>query len=257
MDYLRARYMDPQTGRFASADQYAGNINMPMSLQRYLYAGDNPVNFTDPSGNQTLVELEVTMVLDSTGLSIQRNEAKFGMELLRRVAFVSDMLLKPAGKIEDVALGMIGNNVDGGFELYLVGQTLEVVGYRAWRLDPPVLSGYAEKPRKHKTVGIKSEWVNFNVELDLCSAEFKYDILGYKGGSEANSQARHFDEKLLEFIDTIRKTIDPQVIKEYLSGGHEMEDGVKQIQKIANWLLGKIPTPDPSKYNGKWGLGKS
>lgn len=41
--YLRARYYDPRTGRFLSKDPQG-------ALNPYLYVGNNPVNFTDPSG---------------------------------------------------------------------------------------------------------------------------------------------------------------------------------------------------------------
>ncbi|MEW5743936.1 MAG: C1 family peptidase [Nitrospirota bacterium] len=45
--YMRARYYDPQVGRFISEDPIGfdgGDINL------YQYVGANPVNFTDPSG---------------------------------------------------------------------------------------------------------------------------------------------------------------------------------------------------------------
>lgn len=48
--YLRARWMDPEAGRFASADPFLGLAQEPMSLHRYLYAYASPVNLTDPSG---------------------------------------------------------------------------------------------------------------------------------------------------------------------------------------------------------------
>jgi RHS repeat-associated protein len=48
--YLRARYMDPETGRFISMDSYAGDRMSPISLHKYLYANCNPIMFTDPSG---------------------------------------------------------------------------------------------------------------------------------------------------------------------------------------------------------------
>lgn len=48
--YLRARYMDPGTGRFASLDPYAGDMSDPITLHKYLYANANPVFYTDPSG---------------------------------------------------------------------------------------------------------------------------------------------------------------------------------------------------------------
>jgi hypothetical protein len=44
--------MDPESGRFLSKDTWAGSIQQPHSLHKYLYALDNPVNVTDASGKQ-------------------------------------------------------------------------------------------------------------------------------------------------------------------------------------------------------------
>ena len=54
--YLRARLMNPLTGRFWNADSYEGNGFDPASLHKYLYANADPVNGMDPSGHLTLVE---------------------------------------------------------------------------------------------------------------------------------------------------------------------------------------------------------
>jgi RHS repeat-associated protein len=48
--YLRARWYDQSTGRFASVDPYAGDPQAPVSLHRYLYGSASPVVFVDPSG---------------------------------------------------------------------------------------------------------------------------------------------------------------------------------------------------------------
>ncbi len=40
--YNRARYYNPQTGRFWSMDTLAGNDDDPASLHRYLYAAEIP-----------------------------------------------------------------------------------------------------------------------------------------------------------------------------------------------------------------------
>ena len=55
--YLRARYMDTSTGRLISQDSYAGSIDDPVSLHKYLYANANPVMYSDPSGMFALAEL--------------------------------------------------------------------------------------------------------------------------------------------------------------------------------------------------------
>ncbi len=48
--YLRARQMNPSTGRFWEMDDYEGHKNDPRSLHKYLYTYDDPVNQADPSG---------------------------------------------------------------------------------------------------------------------------------------------------------------------------------------------------------------
>jgi len=51
---LRARYYDPEVGRFLSLDQMELQIFNPMQLDRYAYVGNNPVNLIDPLGTQSL-----------------------------------------------------------------------------------------------------------------------------------------------------------------------------------------------------------
>jgi hypothetical protein len=53
---LRARYYNPSEGRFLSRDTWQIDINNPIELNRYGYTADNPVNFSDPSGNVGLIE---------------------------------------------------------------------------------------------------------------------------------------------------------------------------------------------------------
>ena len=49
--YLRARYLDPGTGRFITQDTYPGTPGSPMSQHRFAYGNDNPLSYTDPSGH--------------------------------------------------------------------------------------------------------------------------------------------------------------------------------------------------------------
>jgi RHS repeat-associated protein len=46
-----ARYYDPSMGRFVTEDQYMGNLADPSSLDRYVYAEDNPEVYKDPTGH--------------------------------------------------------------------------------------------------------------------------------------------------------------------------------------------------------------
>jgi RHS repeat-associated protein len=53
LQYLRARYYDPSTGRFLSTDAFEGVLESPVSRHRYLYGNNNPLTYADPSGNFT------------------------------------------------------------------------------------------------------------------------------------------------------------------------------------------------------------
>ena len=48
--YFKARFYDPQVGRFLSQDGYLGETNTPPSLHRYLYAYANPTVYVDLYG---------------------------------------------------------------------------------------------------------------------------------------------------------------------------------------------------------------
>jgi RHS repeat-associated protein len=67
--YLRSRYYNPAVGRFGVADQLDGIPTDPLSLHKYTYTHNNPVNNIDPSGNETMVELSFAMSI-GTGLQL-------------------------------------------------------------------------------------------------------------------------------------------------------------------------------------------
>ena len=51
LDYFGARYLSSGQGRFTSPDSYAGSLFNPQSLNLYLYVGNNPLRFIDPTGH--------------------------------------------------------------------------------------------------------------------------------------------------------------------------------------------------------------
>jgi RHS repeat-associated protein len=83
LQYLRARYYDPRTGRFNRLDPFGGNIEDPQSLHKYLYTHGDPVNGVDPSG-ELLVALGIlatlasffNIALVSAAASIERSESE-------------------------------------------------------------------------------------------------------------------------------------------------------------------------------------
>jgi RHS repeat-associated protein len=61
--YLRARYYNPNTGRFLSRDPEEGNRFDPKTLHKYLYVGGDPVNLKDPTGRSANVELVLVVAV--------------------------------------------------------------------------------------------------------------------------------------------------------------------------------------------------
>jgi RHS repeat-associated protein len=61
--YLRARYMDPNVGRFVTMDEFSGLSQDPFSLHKYLYANANPITYNDPSGYSNITEINMGTVI--------------------------------------------------------------------------------------------------------------------------------------------------------------------------------------------------
>ncbi len=59
--YLRARYINPESGRFWTVDGFDGHITESKSLHKYTYADSNPTNRVDPSGNFSIAETVQTI----------------------------------------------------------------------------------------------------------------------------------------------------------------------------------------------------
>jgi len=74
--YNRARYLNVSTGRFWSMDTFEGNRQSPASLNKYLFAGSDPINRLDPSGNDDIAGvgagLDISLTTNSLAI-IQLN----------------------------------------------------------------------------------------------------------------------------------------------------------------------------------------
>jgi RHS repeat-associated protein len=70
--YYEARYYDPALGRFISADTIVPNPSDPQDLNRYTYARNNPMYYTDPSGHCPMcVVIAIGVVAGAVSSGIQ------------------------------------------------------------------------------------------------------------------------------------------------------------------------------------------
>ena len=78
--YAKARFYDPEIGRFTSQDSVLGEVDEPPSLHRYLYGYANPLRYLDPSGHapedlQAIADREIARV---AAIRSQRGSGLFG-----------------------------------------------------------------------------------------------------------------------------------------------------------------------------------
>jgi len=127
LQYLRARYYDPSTGRFNSLDPFAGDSSDPLSLHKYSYTHGDPINGIDPSGES------IFWLLSTLRISLERAaiSAQLGAEaylaanpVLAQVALYGaagmnlvNAYLDPADAANDIAAYGPANFIDDIWDL--------------------------------------------------------------------------------------------------------------------------------------------
>jgi RHS repeat-associated protein len=102
--YLRARYYNPEIGRFITTDPVEGNIYEPISLHKYLYAGLDPVNKIDPSGEE-FIAISITALGIISLFSQQITSNIPGVKVFPKTGLLT---LQEGQKIVQIAITWIG-----------------------------------------------------------------------------------------------------------------------------------------------------
>jgi len=95
--YLRARYYNPEIGRFTTVDPWKGSIYDPVSLHKYLYCGNDPVDFKDWSGEfriPTLSELTMSQVVSGILNTVRGEEFQIRFRVIVAAANIMGITLK-------------------------------------------------------------------------------------------------------------------------------------------------------------------
>lgn len=99
--YYRARYYDPTNGRFLQKDSHPGYLMNPLTtVNKYAYAGNNPILLNDPSGKSWLsdfVEGGRKLIQDfGTGFDLLVKNPEFQKLLVIAVAATVAWIAAPA-----------------------------------------------------------------------------------------------------------------------------------------------------------------
>ena len=62
--YLQSRYYDPQTGRFLNADGYVSTGQGLLGNNMFIYCGNNPIMYADPSGESSAIAYAFHKILE-------------------------------------------------------------------------------------------------------------------------------------------------------------------------------------------------
>ncbi len=96
--YLRARWMDPSTGRFVSVDPFGGDPQAPVSLHRYLYANASPIIMQTLKVNSTIRE-EMAAIGMSNILAVNVIPTTFMKKTYSLIIFMTDYYSKELQKV--------------------------------------------------------------------------------------------------------------------------------------------------------------
>ena len=166
--YLRTRHLDPRLDRFVTADTFAGWVDRPFSIHRYLYGNADAINVTDPLGYMGLDE---TVVVEEIQATMQTGATASYRVVLRKTGCFA---------IEALA----GEALNAGIYIFLDGLTdLPYVGQTSVDFNKRLLQHVDEEKRV-----VKQVMAQFHVEEKIQGEVLRkleqviIDLFGTPGG---------------------------------------------------------------------------
>jgi RHS repeat-associated protein len=127
--YLRARFYSPELGIFLSRDPFPGFLTQPASLTPYQYAFNNPVRYTDPSGENPLF-----LLIGAIGGLLGGAIYGYGSQVVRNFN---------SGDFSECPWAAFTTNIDAGqIAFYAVAGTLLGLGIGGIMVGIQALAGY-------------------------------------------------------------------------------------------------------------------
>lgn len=110
LQYLRARYYRAETGSFITADTYRGEIENPLSLNRYTYTHNNPIMGKDPSGHFFLTACLIVAGIAAATTAVAYGVKKYSESKLKKTNEQIVSTTSEKNKIETTATSVQNSN---------------------------------------------------------------------------------------------------------------------------------------------------
>jgi len=119
--YLRARQYDPQLMRFSGRDPIDGSYEEPMTLHKYMYCLNDPIDYVDPTGESldTITSVSIGAEMYAQDLAVGGLAAALVYAIV-----IQNELYQEA--IESICTGFtyeVDNMIDFGLDVYAIAQT--------------------------------------------------------------------------------------------------------------------------------------
>ncbi len=206
MIYLRARYYNPNIGRFTSLDIKEGEISNPLDLNRYVYCRNNPIKYTDPNGDAALATIGGAVLICAgngliTGGIYKWNGKPFGAGFIN--GFVSCL---------GTELGAAIGTAAGPGGIYAGTIIGNAVGSAAASLVENII--YHPEKSASDLAKAAAESAAWGVMAGVSSSYWKYAInLANEAGSAAQTLMKYdkkFGEALKVFFDQLANILSSQ-----------------------------------------------
>ncbi|GJM80347.1 hypothetical protein HMSSN139_28430 [Paenibacillus sp. HMSSN-139] len=220
LSYARARYYEPEIGRFVSENTYEGSLWSPQSQNIYAYVANNPLKYVDPSGHIPTAMEAAKMAQDIYSVT-DKDKGKIVINKWKL-----DNIIK---NDEGLKMGVYSSvKADGTTEYALVnkGTTPSKMGDWVNNIQQPF--GYSDDMKDSIS---KSEYFVANHK----NAEIT--MVGHsKGGAEALANAVANNKNAITF-----NPADPNLIQYDLSKKGYKGNATNYVVsgEILNWALGE------------------
>jgi RHS repeat-associated protein len=240
--YLRARWMDPSTGRFLTVDPVPGLRFDPRTLHRYTYALNSPVDLSDPSGEFTMVSISVSLTIQTNIRSIYVSNLLRTFLTVTRIAVCQ---LAPAYELRNAGFDAILNGVGAGFEMVSAAQTMIAGAFRA--IGGALAATYQNIANELVKFDVKIE-VDLNATIDALQDQlgdgfddFNQGVDDVQDILEAIQKLQDLKAKVSEFFDKAVEWYNTADALLDIGGSHTACEKMKAIEKIGNKLIDFIP----------------